>query len=155
MPHIHDKIDFSADVFIVYKNKVLLRMHDKLNMWLVPGGHVELDETPNAAAVREAKEEVGLDIYLISPRPMALSINDERFTELVPPWYTNIHKINETHQHISMVYFATSDTDLIAESASEHERAECRWVSPEEIATIDLVPNMRFYAREALKALQS
>jgi 8-oxo-dGTP pyrophosphatase MutT (NUDIX family) len=60
MPHIHEKIDFTAETFIVYKNKVLLRLHDKYKFWASVGGHIELHEDPNEAAVREAKEEVGL-----------------------------------------------------------------------------------------------
>ena len=40
LPHIHEKIDFTVEVFIVYKNKVLLRMHDKVKKWLGPGGHI-------------------------------------------------------------------------------------------------------------------
>ena len=62
MPHLHEKIDFTAEVFIVYQNKVLLRKHDKYKMWLSVGGHIELDEEPNQAAVREVKEEAGLDV---------------------------------------------------------------------------------------------
>lgn len=52
MPHIHEKIDFTAEVFVVYKNKVLLRLHDKYKIWLSVGGHIELHEEPNQAAVR-------------------------------------------------------------------------------------------------------
>ncbi|MFM2374525.1 MAG: hypothetical protein RLZZ234_520, partial [Candidatus Parcubacteria bacterium] len=50
MPHIHEKIDYTADVFIVHENKVLLRMHEKYHTLLAVGGHVELDEDPAAAA---------------------------------------------------------------------------------------------------------
>ncbi len=32
------------------------------NMWDIPGGHVEPDETPEQCIVREIKEEMGLDI---------------------------------------------------------------------------------------------
>ena len=64
MPHIHEKIDFTSEVFIVYQDKVLLRIHDKYGRWLSIGGHIELDEDPVQAAIREAKEEVGLDIEI-------------------------------------------------------------------------------------------
>ena len=63
MPHIHNKIDFTVEVFIVYDNKVLLRKHDKYGMWLSVGGHIELDEDSNQAALREVKEEVGLEEF--------------------------------------------------------------------------------------------
>jgi 8-oxo-dGTP pyrophosphatase MutT (NUDIX family) len=59
MAHIHEKIDFTVDVFVVYRNKVLLRMHEKYHQWLAVGGHVELDEDPNQAALREVLEELG------------------------------------------------------------------------------------------------
>ena len=61
MPHIHEKVDFTVEVFIVYKNKVLLRMHDKHHAWISIGGHIELGEDPEESAIREVKEEVGLE----------------------------------------------------------------------------------------------
>ena len=153
MPHIHEKIDFTADVFVVFKDKVLLRMHEKHKMWLAVGGHIELDETPDQAAIREVKEEVGLEVILVPPREMSIEINDKRFTELVPPWYTNVHQVNDAHKHVSLVYFATSEIDVLVDSVSHHERAESRWVSRGELDTIKLLPNIYFYATEALKAL--
>jgi len=55
MPHIHDKIDFTVEVFVVHQKAVLLRRHDKYKIWLSVGGHIELDEDPNQAAIREVK----------------------------------------------------------------------------------------------------
>lgn len=66
MPHIHDKIDFCSETFVVYKGTILLRKHDKNKIWRSVGGHIELDEDPNEAAVREVKEEVGLDVVLFN-----------------------------------------------------------------------------------------
>ncbi len=42
---------------------LLLKSHKFPNKLVVPGGHVELGERLKEAAIREAKEETGLDIY--------------------------------------------------------------------------------------------
>lgn len=60
MPHIHERIDWTVDVLIVHEDRVLLRKHDKYKVWLMVGGHIELDEGPEEAALREVQEEVGL-----------------------------------------------------------------------------------------------
>jgi nucleoside triphosphatase len=42
---------------------LLVKSHKWYGKYVVPGGHVELGERIEQAAVREAKEETGLDIY--------------------------------------------------------------------------------------------
>lgn len=42
---------------------LLLKSHKFPGKYVVPGGHVELGERLEEAAIREAKEETGLDIY--------------------------------------------------------------------------------------------
>jgi nucleoside triphosphatase len=42
---------------------LLMKSHKWPGKFVVPGGHVELGERIEAAAVREAKEETGLDIH--------------------------------------------------------------------------------------------
>lgn len=155
MAHIHEKIDYTVEVFIVYKNKVLLRKHDKYDIWLSVGGHIELDEIPEDAAVREVKEEVGLDIKLVGNRKGEANGNSENrgHRDLLPPKYLGIHPVNDTHQHIVLVYFATADSDKILESVYEKEKAETCWVSKDELEKMELVPNVKFYALEALKEL--
>ena len=150
MPHIHEKIDFTADVFIVHKNKVLLRKHDKYHAWLCVGGHIELDEDPNQAAIREVKEEVGLDIKLMGgPR---IIDDTESHQELIRPRFLNIHRIDATHQHIGFTYFATSDTDHVI---PERPEDEWKWVTEDELNTMDLKPHVRLYAAYALRELNT
>ena len=69
MAHIHEKIDFTVAIFIVRDKKVLLIHHRKLDKWLPVGGHIELDEDPEAAALREAWEETGFEVELLGERP--------------------------------------------------------------------------------------
>lgn len=149
MPHIHEKMDFCADIFIVFKNKVLFRKHDKYKYWTSVGGHVELDETPDITAIREAKEEVGLDITLISPHQ--IPEDDSKFHQLIPPWYMRVHPINEIHNHIDLIYFATSKTDTVIPEKSDDE---WRWLSLAELESNELgiSEHILFYAKEALKA---
>lgn len=148
MPHIHEKIDFTADVYIVHKSTVLLRMHDKLHIWLAPGGHIELDEDPVQAACREVKEEVGLDIELVGGEKLGTGPSD-----LLAPVALNRHTITPTHEHISFIYFGRSKSGTIQPQLKEDRSDECRWCTKEEVEQIDLRPNIRSYALAALKRL--
>ncbi len=150
MPHIHEKIDFTAEAFIVYKNKVLLRFHDKYKFWASVGGHIELDEDPNEAVVREVKEEVGLDVTLYDGN-LLLKHETEREKYLIPPIAMSRHDISDTHEHIGMVYFATADSDNVI---PEKPDDQWKWVNKEELETLDLKPDMKFYATKALEILR-
>jgi len=153
MPHIHEKIDFTSEVFIVHNGKVLLRKHDKYKLWLSVGGHIELDQDPNQAAIIEAKEEVGLDIELYRD-PNIPFIEMEGFQEIVPPQSMNRHRINPTHEHVTLVYFARSLTDELKLSATE-KTEECKWFSLEELDSekYEINDYVKFYAKSALKKL--
>jgi len=56
----------TVDVIIRYKGGIVLvkRKYEPIG-WALPGGIVEIDETLENAAVREAKEETNLDTDLI------------------------------------------------------------------------------------------
>lgn len=57
-----------SGVCLVKKDKVLLTLQsdqsDQPGKWGLPAGHVEKDESPQEAAIREAKEEIGIDTFL-------------------------------------------------------------------------------------------
>lgn len=61
--------EVAVDAVIVENGNVLLvlRDHDPFRgFWVLPGGHVEENETVEQAVIREVKEEVGLDVEVIS-----------------------------------------------------------------------------------------
>ncbi|NJD52259.1 MAG: NUDIX hydrolase [Candidatus Methanoperedens sp.] len=58
----------TVDALIIHEGKLVLirRLNPPFkNQFALPGGFVEIGETVEAAAVREAKEETGLDIELV------------------------------------------------------------------------------------------
>jgi len=148
MPHIHEKIDFTVDVFIVHDKKVLLIFHKKHNMWLQIGGHIELDEDPDEALFREVKEECGLDVEIIGERQPKFEMKGTKF--LYAPAFMNIHDINETHKHIGLIYFAKAKSDKFVLSEKEHK--DIRWFSKEDLDKPEFALNeaVKFYAKELL-----
>jgi len=58
----------TVDALIIYEGKIVLIRRKNLpfkGLYALPGGFVEVGETVEQAAMREAKEETGLDIKLI------------------------------------------------------------------------------------------
>jgi 8-oxo-dGTP pyrophosphatase MutT (NUDIX family) len=52
---------FTASCYIVdAEGRLLLHHHKRLDRWFQMGGHVEVDEAPELAALREGREESGL-----------------------------------------------------------------------------------------------
>ena len=58
---------FCVSVYVINPNNgnFLLMNHKKLGKWVQPGGHIELNEDPEEAAIRETFEETGIPIKLI------------------------------------------------------------------------------------------
>lgn len=147
MAHIHEKIDFTVAIFVVHDGKVLLIHHRKLDKWLPLGGHIELEEDPEQAAWREAKEESGLDVELLGERPPTTGPGTRA---LIAPRFLDIHRINATHEHIGMIYWARPKSGVTTLAAEEHHAI--RWCSPTDLD--ELQPAMsdavKWYCRQAI-----
>ena len=97
---------FTATTYIVHAGKVLLHLHRRQHLWLPPGGHIERDELPHEAAVREIEEETGLRLRLHSEAD-ARELSVQMECGVVPqPAFILIEDINPYHQHIDFTYFA-------------------------------------------------
>jgi 8-oxo-dGTP pyrophosphatase MutT (NUDIX family) len=166
MAHIHEKIDFTVAIFIVHDEKILLIHHRKLDRWLPLGGHIELDEDPEQAALREAKEESGLDVELLGERPPTTSPGTRA---LIAPRFLDIHRINETHEHIGLIYWArlkkvaqasclshseTHRQDARATLAPE-EHHDIRWCSASELDKLQppMSDAVKWYCRKSLEEI--
>jgi ADP-ribose pyrophosphatase YjhB (NUDIX family) len=143
--------DFTVAVFVIHDDRVLLHRHRKLDLWLPPGGHIEQNELPDEAALREVEEESGLIVELVGPRGVEI---DEPGApqQLVRPEGIQLENIGPGHQHIDLIYFArfvASTPDSLPEVSEG-----MRWLTEEEFATIDLTNEVATWARKALRALR-
>ena len=163
MAHIHEKIDFTVAIFVVHEDKVLLIHHRKLDKWLPLGGHIELDEDPEQAAWREAKEESGLDVELLGERPPTTGPGTRA---LIAPRFLDIHRINETHEHIGLIYWArpkvgsarcadrTSQRDVPTTLATE-EHHDIRWCRTDDLDKLSppMTDAVKWYCRQAIQEI--
>jgi 8-oxo-dGTP diphosphatase len=96
---------FTATAFVVRGDATLLHWHKRLGQWMPPGGHIEPDEEPGEAALREVLEETGLacEIVQVGER------HDFVYPEQLPTPYTilleDIPGPDEPHKHIDLIYF--------------------------------------------------
>jgi nucleoside triphosphatase len=100
---------------------LLVRSHKWPGAYVVPGGHVELGERLEEAALREAQEETGLEIYDLE------FINFQQFIYDPAFW---------KRRHFIFFDFAarTEGTNVILND----EAQEYRWVELEEALQLDL-----------------
>lgn len=107
------------------------------NMYLTPGGHLELGELANDAAAREVLEETGVTIKNLLPL-----IFDE--------FVTTNYKGEMTH-YIALIYTAEFVTgELNPQSNDDDHMREIRWVNKLQITQLSLSPPLL----KALKILK-
>ncbi len=99
---------FTASGFLSHDGRTALHWH-RLGMWLPPGGHLEPNEDPVQAMLREVAEETGIAarvIHTAAPYPHGGR------PHLPAPASIGIYEIPgdthapDAHEHIDFVYFA-------------------------------------------------
>lgn len=71
-------------------------------MWLPCGGHIDPNELPDEAAIREVLEESGVAIELVGD--YALDVTAPR--QLLRPRGIQLEQISADHEHIDLMYLA-------------------------------------------------
>lgn len=134
-------------VFVVHGGHVLLHPHPKLGIWLPPGGHIEPDELPDDAAVRETDEEAGISVHLIGETGPVWS-DPEAPRPLVRPIGIQLETIMPGHEHIDLVYLA-APVDAIAGEWPD-VLPPMRWVALDELDALNVTDEIAAWCRAVL-----
>jgi ADP-ribose pyrophosphatase YjhB (NUDIX family) len=139
---------FTVAVFVVWKGKVLLHFHRKLGMWLPPGGHIERDELPDDAAVREVLEETGVKVELAGERRE--DVDDP--VQLHRPAGVQLENIGPGHQHIDLIYFARPSGPTTIGQEFDEDRVG--WYGPEDWDAMTVNVEVTGWCLRAVSALE-
>ena len=145
----HPDRHFTVAVFVAWEGRILLHRHRKLGMWLPPGGHIEENELPDDAAVREVLEETGLRVELVGDRRE--DVSDP--VQLHRPAGVQLENIGPGHQHIDLIYFAKPAGTV--EIYRDYSEDEVGWYGPEDWDALPVNLEVRGWCERALAALST
>ena len=138
---------FTVSVYVVHNNRVLLHKHKKAQILLPVGGHIDLNELPEDAAIRETFEEAGIVVELYDLDSLkGQDVNTEREKVLINPIHTIWGEIEKGHEHIDFVFYAKSISTKL--KPGENESRTLEWYS-ESIKDV-LLKDVYLMAKEAI-----
>lgn len=140
----------TSTVYVVRNGRVLLHIHKKFNTWFPLGGHVERQELPHEAAIREAHEEAGLKIRLASTE-IAPPIDVGR-VERIPAPFCLYGEEGREEDYFDFIYIATTDDETLHPNRDESK--VFRWFSKEELLESDVKPHIKNTALAVLEFLE-
>lgn len=126
---------FTSSAIVFNDNgDVLLIHHNKLGLWLYPGGHIDPNEDPAEAALREVYEETGIHADILGPQPF-----QHPAVRSVPTPFAVIEMDVEDrtvgpHRHIDFVYVCQARNDVL--TAQIEEVSGAQWVPVNDVATL-------------------
>ena len=106
----------TASAIVVGKPGVVLHLHKRLNIWLQPGGHIDSGELIFDAALREAREETGLDL-----QHFGTDKTNPKFIHL------DVHPGPRGHTHLDVRFLLLATNEIFAPAAGESQQV--KWFS--------------------------
>ena len=132
----------TGSALVVGPRGVVLLKHKRLGFWLQPGGHIDPGESPWAAALREAREETGLEVHFVGP------LDDEGVPELL---HVDVHPGGRGHTHLDVRYLLDGgDADPDPPEGESQEIGWYDWEAAVEQADPGLEGILRFLQRRGL-----
>jgi 8-oxo-dGTP pyrophosphatase MutT (NUDIX family) len=125
---------------------------------MIPGGHVEPEESAAEAALREVAEETGLAVTLVSP-PAAPVPHGYRGRRVAPPWWIAEYQVmpdnhlDVVHVHVDHLYVALADGTPAAGAGLPDAAHQFGWYTAGELPGLDMYDDARLLARLLLTGL--
>lgn len=142
-------------VFNREHTKLLMVHHRKLDKWAAPGGHVEPDETPAEAALREVYEETGIDAEILDSPNMELGPKVGAEAQLETPYAMlseYIPEHGETKAHVHMDFLFICEADEAAQiDRQKREVKQVKWMTKEDVANCNTFDSIKRIASVMLR----
>ncbi|MFM7100687.1 MAG: hypothetical protein ACKO3N_05920 [Verrucomicrobiota bacterium] len=113
-----------------------------------PGRAHRVGRGPRDRGAPGAREESGLEVELLGERPPT---TEPGTRALIAPRFLDIHRINDRHEHIGMIYFARPVGGRLR--LAEQEHLDLRWCSGADLDALQppMSGAVKWYCREALR----
>lgn len=146
---LYKMVKITTTAFIFHKDKVLFVFHKKLNMWMHVGGHVKNNEFFDEALKREIKEEVNLDVSILTSDEGGLPELEPNMVLLKKPIF--IHgTIKNGKKDIALDYICLAKEPVNIKLKND-ELKNFKWATQEEIKDLDISPLLKKLTSRAFK----
>jgi 8-oxo-dGTP pyrophosphatase MutT (NUDIX family) len=139
--------------------RIGLIRHPRFDRMMIPGGHVEPEESCAEAALREVAEETGQAVTLVGP-PAAPVPAGYRARRVALPWWIAEYQVapdshlGVAHVHVDHLYVALADGTLPAAGAGLPGAAHpFGWYAAGDLPGLDMFDDARLLARLLLAGL--
>lgn len=128
-PAANSLVPAASVVVVDDDGRVLLQRRTDNDKWALPGGKMEIGETLPGCAIRETREETGLDIEIVG-----------LVGTYTNPGHVFAYDDGEVRQEFSICFLARPTGGELAVS---DESTDVRWFTPEETDGLPMVASIR------------
>ncbi|MFD9885407.1 NUDIX domain-containing protein [Streptomyces alboflavus] len=140
-PEPNSLVVAASAVVVDGQGRVLLQRRSDSGLWALPGGGMEMADSLPGAAVREVKEETGLDVEI---------------TGLVGTYTDPKHVIAYSDGEVRRQFNVCFRARPVGGTPSvSDESLEVRWVAPADLGSLDMHHTQRLRLRHALEERQA